>query len=998
MQRQNEEFGGWFWTNLRIYAPFRLLAVLVVAALGVVGCGQQGAISRNLEALHWVLPTKADGKHKGTLPPAEKLLVASRALAPLLMEQQHADLGRVKAARARRLRAALQQEFNALHRQFSADRAKLGSLDADAAVRRLEGIQRATVGHERRLSVALTGVALDGTKSARSTEAARQLNSLFPEREQQPLSSDLSFRTRSGVRAPATLSAGIVPAYSAPIAGAAAASLPRDPAPQDTASGAETAVTPAIHKVVLDNGGDPVKLFNFVRNTIKYEPYLGIRKGADATLIQRAGSDADQAALLIALLHDAGVPARFVRGVGELPAAQAANWLGIDVAAGQRVEAAPEILASGGIPTTQVRVNGALSKVRFDHYWLEAYVPDSAYRGVNENAGSQRWLALDPSVKRLTMTPPRVDPAEVAPDVKAWQEQFVTSGHFVGEQDGFVGPAMAANDASVGALIDKLKPLMSSRLTGRSIATAAATTAITPTSAPYLPASMPFVVKNVVSEGRSVAAASQAQVTISIAGSDAAKLPAYDEEATNDDGFSFSAPTAELATKRITVSYAPATAEDQAVIDAYHGMISTPAYGASLIPVLRVDGAVVARGTKPVPIGYLQNFRITYRSPGFAPETVENPIEVGALQAVALDVGHTSKSEIDARVAHMKAQASTATYDNMLTDARAGELLALGGDIYFRQNDENNRFWAAAMGVSATRAVSGAILGTGLRTATVAGFPVRIDLGGANVDVDQDVQAVVPLTDDTGLTSRYLQTSGTGASFAESQTLKYLFVDKTVSTGEVIAKAAGEQIPIYQIRADNVDRVAPQLDLDAAVVRQIRAAVQGGAEVTVPKSNVTIGGWIGSAYVVSEGGALDYRIAGGSSGGTWNVDGVIIDIDINIPTSLPGNILDPLDWLVWYGEILGLNRYMDLACISTALTAYGLVTEGSVLPGMAAFTESIGIWLAATVTVVPVGFFVLLAQVMLAIMYSYFLYKTYDEAGKCLFNGLGPTEGEGGEA
>src|SRR5207302_9631622 len=143
------------------------------------------------------------------------------------------------------------------------------------------------------------------------------------------------------------------PAYNAPTPTETPSALPRTPDQADLDQTPETKVTPAVHALAQQLNGDPVKIYEYVRNNIRYEPYWGIRKGADQTLAEKSGSDADQAALLIALLRDSGINARFVQGTAELPAAKAANWLGVDPSAGQRADSAPDILASGGIPTTQ---------------------------------------------------------------------------------------------------------------------------------------------------------------------------------------------------------------------------------------------------------------------------------------------------------------------------------------------------------------------------------------------------------------------------------------------------------------------------------------------------------------------------------------------------------------------------------------------------------------------------------------------------------------------
>jgi len=48
--------------------------------------------------------------------------------------------------------------------------------------------------------------------------------------------------------------------------------------------------------------GDPERAFQFVRDSIGFDPYRGVLRGAAGTLIARAGSAADRSLLLAALL------------------------------------------------------------------------------------------------------------------------------------------------------------------------------------------------------------------------------------------------------------------------------------------------------------------------------------------------------------------------------------------------------------------------------------------------------------------------------------------------------------------------------------------------------------------------------------------------------------------------------------------------------------------------------------------------------------------------
>lgn len=72
-------------------------------------------------------------------------------------------------------------------------------------------------------------------------------------------------------------------------------------------------------------GKDPRAIFEFVREKIRFEPYDGVLRGADGTLMALAGNSWDQAVLLSTMLRAAGHATRFARGT--LSAAEASPLL-----------------------------------------------------------------------------------------------------------------------------------------------------------------------------------------------------------------------------------------------------------------------------------------------------------------------------------------------------------------------------------------------------------------------------------------------------------------------------------------------------------------------------------------------------------------------------------------------------------------------------------------------------------------------------------------------
>jgi hypothetical protein len=108
----------------------------------------------------------------------------------------------------------------------------------------------------------------------------------------------------------------------------------------------------------------------------------------------------------------------------------------------------------------------------------------------------------------------------------------------------------------------------------------------------------------------------------------------------------------QLAGKKITLSYVPATPEDEAVIDSYlpephpdgtpiepeELPDSLPAYLIKLMPELRIDGQVAASGTA-IGAGTTEAFSMSFYDPSLSESPIINPIEAGVYLAIGINLG-----------------------------------------------------------------------------------------------------------------------------------------------------------------------------------------------------------------------------------------------------------------------------------------------------------------------------------------------------------------------
>ncbi len=154
-------------------------------------------------------------------------------------------------------------------------------------------------------------------------------------------------------------------------------------------------------------------IFAFVRDKVRTEAYRGRLRGAQGTLLSLAGNPADKASLLVALLREAGLPARFA--VAEAPEALRRQIIAgmfdpkaqvLPAVAASLPVAAPKDLAA---PERDPKLLAELAT----HVWAQVQVGDD-------------WLDLDPTLSSHAPGKAPLKAAETPDELAEGQDHAIT--------------------------------------------------------------------------------------------------------------------------------------------------------------------------------------------------------------------------------------------------------------------------------------------------------------------------------------------------------------------------------------------------------------------------------------------------------------------------------------------------------------------------------------------------------------------------------------------
>ena len=405
-----------------------------------------------------------------------------------------------------------------------------------------------------------------------------------------------------------------------------------------TAAGGEIIITQNIKDRAALLNYDPLAILNFVRNNIVYEPYYGSKKGADATLIERSGNDADQAALLIALLR-AGDP----DGNHKTPAHYRASTIKIDLGAIMDLVGvedpivAAKVLGQARIPYT-LFVDGAGQPLFFlmEHVYVEAYIEYNEYRGAVQTGqtgiASKQWIPMDSTI----MATNYFRTVNVLSDMEKSNSFYKIDAFYDRYLSGFYG-----TKKPIDALKDDI---------GNYLASSTSTPALTyddiliqeyrqNNNLEFIPRTLPYTVITDLGTYDQMPDNFRHKLNIKITTATSTLL-------------NYTAFASDLADKEKVIAYAPATQEDQDLLDSYPSIYDVvPLSMLHLKPVFKVRGIIIAGGQSADPdvvAGKTLTLEMAFLSPrrdlsgtlaDNTDDTIAKPTLAGNAEAIAVNTG-----------------------------------------------------------------------------------------------------------------------------------------------------------------------------------------------------------------------------------------------------------------------------------------------------------------------------------------------------------------------
>jgi RHS repeat-associated protein len=566
---------------------------------------------------------------------------------------------------------------------------------------------------------------------------------------------------------------------------------------------------PSDHPLIADKahalGDDPVRIYNFVHDTIATELYLGSKKGAVGTLREAAGNDYDQASLLIALLRAAGFDARYELGTVALSQTQAEQYTG---ALGLVPTAS--LLSSAGIPNEYFTPGPGLGTlIKAEHVWVRALVPVTAYRGVGRPGGARGWVMLAPALKQVA-TQTAVDLRDaVAFDFDA----YLATPTATKPSDAF----FANLRGFIQATGIRCETLASAQPLRRVVAA----------DYPILPSDLPAPILTRLAQFSELPDERRHSITITA------------ETSQGVLQLSHAVPTPALWGKSVTVTYDPADAASATTIASYGGIEQTPAYLVRLRPVLAIDGQPVASGAGAGETPGLKHaLAVVAHSPATGDTRVEHILSTGGVFAFGFDPGVVPASLISERQKRLA---------GLTGDQAAAERLSITALSYLRELGVARQQIAGLHWHRVYKEVEETMASLDLRVNEHRGTPISISRDFFILDAALIKSGNFSIDGDHHRRVQVARLVGFDSSFLEHRAGELFYGPRQYSSVRLLQQAHAAGTTVLTFNAGGIDEALGQISWPAEFEEQLADAAARGRRVQAPVIGQVVPG-LGTLY------------------------------------------------------------------------------------------------------------------------------------------------------
>ncbi|MEW6054877.1 MAG: transglutaminase domain-containing protein [Nitrospirota bacterium] len=646
---------------------------------------------------------------------------------------------------------------------------------------------------------------------------------------------------------------GLLASANEPILLAAA----NPPTSDDLSQTIEVQFTPAIQAKAAELNHNPTKIYNWVRNNIEYVPTHGSIQGADYCLQTKQCNDFDTASLLIALLRTSGIHARYVYGTIELPIEKVKNWLGGFTDSMEALR----LLASARIPVKGLTEGGAIKAVQLEHVWVEAWVDYIPSRGARHRAGQgDTWIPLDASFKQYAYKEPMDFPQAVGFNTQNFVDEVLTGSTIDPINSSVSNVPQELILQRMQEYVQSVHQYYDTNLQGKTIEDIVGSKKVVVHDFPYLLGTLPYKTITVGNKYSQLPDSLRWRITFQL----------FNSIYSIDPDLSYTASTASLTDKSITLSYRPSTTADEALIQKYGYIETVPPYLLNLTPELIIGGETKVSGI-PVGSGRDLDFVMTFISPKGPPDIIRNKETAGAYLGIGLDLSWLSKSLLDKKIEVLN-QIYSEPSPNMNRKIQEG--FSLLAAVYFAEVDAMNMIGERFANIVDVRLPSAAIVGEDIAVHYIFDSPITQSFAGLFIDVDRDIHTTQARDGDKNKVITFNIVSGMNGSAMEHALWEQIYKLPGISAIKILKQANEMGIANYKIDQSNISSVLPMLQVFTDAKNDIINAVNAGKIVYIPKANVQYYGWEGTAYIVMDpnNGTAGYIISQGLSGGADGQD------------------------------------------------------------------------------------------------------------------------------